>query len=900
MFPGHSRGSRIWTPRTAIILAVPIGLLSATATAAPMVINTIQQLDEIGVDPSLPLSGDYALNANIDASGFAFTPIGAGEVPFTGMFDGNGHSIENLNITPSSNSLSLPVGLFSTVSSSGQVQNVRLTNLSLFARGGGQIYAGGLVGINEGIISNSFVSGSIDVGTSTSPFDPHQGATFAGGLVGINGNGNAAQIIGSSANVVVRATADSAGASADTGGLVGTAYLGTLIYRSSASGSVIGPTDGLWIQRAGGLVGVNSGTISQSFATTNVQGAYETGGLVGNNFGGSIIQSYSTGSVEGGSGAGGSIEVNSSYGPYVPAAGGLIGFGVGGGTVTEAYATGKVGASAGTVGVGGLVGIVGPIGPSPNLSGTFFNAAYWDTQTTGQPTSAGGVGLTTAQLQSGALPAGFDPAVWTATPGQYPKLIGVDGQQPLPNLPPIIAAPPGLGTGINLLLGSLDVHQGTDPNGPVIVLSHGFEFGADAVGTPPWLKQMATHIEARAPNATVITFTWPPGEFPNIDCPVPCVSEIGQASAATKNVGDELGDALLAYAGRPIQFIGHSLGTHVNAYAAQYLEDQGVPVRQFTILERPFGLPIENLPPSIAGSNLLEANLFETSLDDPLLNDGNTVSLIDNYYGNDPLDHTGATLGIAGHNLEITTPPYNTHSGVQEFYNLTVTPTLPIGYDNEFYQQILHDGFQCSFVVGGNGCPDPSAVPMPFTITGSVDHVGFSPTSAGNLSWETLDTTLSGNSAELVEHSPAYLWADLTIPSGTSCMSFDYLWKNIGDGDYLTVTFGNNLLFTYVGTAFPGSAFLNSNCIPVDQFDGETDQLLFALNSLGDPNADLLIQNLEFYDILPAQTVDEPSSIGNVVAGLMIFGVVEIGARKLARRRWPARVATRSKSPNAA
>ena len=38
-------------------------------------------------------------------------------------------------------------------------------------------------------------------------------------------------------------------------------------------------------------------------------------------------------------------------------------------------------------------------------------ASYWDTQTSGQTTSAGGTGLTTAQLKS-SLPAGFSSSVW--------------------------------------------------------------------------------------------------------------------------------------------------------------------------------------------------------------------------------------------------------------------------------------------------------------------------------------------------------------------------------------------------------------------------------------------------------------------------------------------------------
>lgn len=81
-----------------------------------------------------------------------------------------------------------------------------------------------------------------------------------------------------------------------------------------------------------------------------------------------------------------------------------------------------------------------------------MTSSYWDTQTTGQSASVGGTPQTTAQLQSGILPAGFDPAVWSATPGQYPTLIKAtlttvsldNGNLPSPetiNLPPS-ALPP--------------------------------------------------------------------------------------------------------------------------------------------------------------------------------------------------------------------------------------------------------------------------------------------------------------------------------------------------------------------------------------------------------------------------------------------------------------------------
>ena len=79
--------------------------------------------------------------------------------------------------------------------------------------------------------------------------------------------------------------------------------------------------------------------------------------------------------------------------------GGLVGYN--GGAIDESYSIGAVTGSGSDV--GGLVGF--------NAGGAAVIAAYWDTQTSGQSTSAGGKGRTTAQLQDG-LPNGFDPTIW--------------------------------------------------------------------------------------------------------------------------------------------------------------------------------------------------------------------------------------------------------------------------------------------------------------------------------------------------------------------------------------------------------------------------------------------------------------------------------------------------------
>ena len=75
-----------------------------------------------------------------------------------------------------------------------------------------------------------------------------------------------------------------------TGGLVGSN--GLVIVACSVTGVVSGGGD------VGGLVGDNfSGTVIASYSAASVADGGNTGGLVGDNFGGRIIASYSIGSV---------------------------------------------------------------------------------------------------------------------------------------------------------------------------------------------------------------------------------------------------------------------------------------------------------------------------------------------------------------------------------------------------------------------------------------------------------------------------------------------------------------------------------------------------------------------------------------------------------------------------
>jgi hypothetical protein len=189
----------------------------------------------------------------------------------------------------------------------------------------------------------------------------------------------------------------------DVGGLVGWNYSGTLTACSSTC-EVRG------YEVVGGLVGFNgtwyrndrpAGSIKQCYSTGSISGTgWGVGGLVGAGDG-TMTQCYSTGKVSGGWAVGGLVGCNYKV-------------------VTQCYSTGKV---SGGQPVGGLIGELG-----------IAVASFWDTQTSGQATSAGSTGKTTAEMHAAAafLETGWDfvgetangtEDIWSINEGKdYPRL----------------------------------------------------------------------------------------------------------------------------------------------------------------------------------------------------------------------------------------------------------------------------------------------------------------------------------------------------------------------------------------------------------------------------------------------------------------------------------------------
>ena len=293
----RAMNSSLWGKIT-ILLIICCCCLSAQAKYGvgtgepndPYLIFTAEQMNEIGLSVnSDDLDKHFKLMADIDLSGFtgtAFNIIGNNITKFTGVFDGNSHTISKFSYDSIDTDY---IGIFGVVrGEDAEIKNLGLIDPNVDAGIGSRV--GSLVGYlrRYGTITNCYVKG----------------------------------------------------------------------------GSVTGD------ESVGGLVGKNSGTITNCYATGSVTGNRDVGGLVGYN----------------------------------------------GGTITNCFSTCSV---TGTNNVGGLVG------DRNSPGGT--SASYWDIETSGQTTSAGGTGKTTAQMQTASTFIGWagcgNEGIWTIDEGNdYPRL----------------------------------------------------------------------------------------------------------------------------------------------------------------------------------------------------------------------------------------------------------------------------------------------------------------------------------------------------------------------------------------------------------------------------------------------------------------------------------------------
>lgn len=212
-----------------------------TGTAEdPYLVETAEQLRAVCYLPDK----HYRQIEDIDLNGEQWFPIGWDERPFTGTYDGDGHKVFNLDLDLPQ-TYATAVGLFGYIDNA-VIRDLCVQGVGIFIDSGGA-EIGGLVGYAEDseISGCAVFMGIVDVEVS---------GENVGGLVGKSVRTSISNCL---ARVGIQGTTG-------IGGLVGTNDSGSSITNSFAA-CYINTEASFDPTTAGGLVGINLGTVTNSY-----------------------------------------------------------------------------------------------------------------------------------------------------------------------------------------------------------------------------------------------------------------------------------------------------------------------------------------------------------------------------------------------------------------------------------------------------------------------------------------------------------------------------------------------------------------------------------------------------------------------------------------------------------
>ena len=247
------------------------------------------------------LSEKFLQEADLDLMDATWTPLGAKTAPFTGIYDGGGKSISNINIplgTPYS-------GLFAA--NSGTLRNIVMASGTVVGQ-----YVGSICGYNKGTIDRC-----VNEGVTVSLY----GATArAGGIAGHNHNMNA-----KITNCHNKGLVTGIGTEVSAGGICGLSEDDCFITACRNDGKIDVEGGSSQIVMAAGICGDNWWV--NGAAASRITACYNTGkvsakegyaaGVVGYNWWGEVVACYNTGEIVGeGKFAGGICVQNDSGSIY--------------------------------------------------------------------------------------------------------------------------------------------------------------------------------------------------------------------------------------------------------------------------------------------------------------------------------------------------------------------------------------------------------------------------------------------------------------------------------------------------------------------------------------------------------------------------------------------------------
>jgi uncharacterized protein YbdZ (MbtH family) len=420
--------------------------------------------------------------------------------------------------------------------------------------------------------------------------------------------------------------------------------------------------------------------------------------------------------------------------------------------------------------------------------------------------------------------------------------------------------------------------QGTlDPNLPTIVLTHGWspaDLRDEAMANAPTVLWSGMHVghagqlivsalDRSGKSANVVSYIWPNAYTNTFGWTKNAQeSDYKKAHKYVTTSGYDLGQQLLQKLGadyrHDIQFIGHSLGTGVNTWAAEYFLSNapGVPRARFTALDRPDNLWGQKI------SEFFGADYFVTHLNQVNAGPSPNIDLtIENYYST-----TGIAFGApaAGSNF---VPAYNhpalmhpsrlgqlvfdegaiDHSGVQQWYRVTVDPTFGdrarcdgprweekasqalnfLWYYNETLNPCQH-GWERSLFGSYNGeLPEPldrsyvAPSGAPATSETTFRNQASATTMLSFSNFESIRGCAENTGAiSCTSTSESIAMATIEIPTDSAYLSFAYRFTAASPADYAAVLIDGEPVWLLSGALGVNADFSVAHGIPIRGLSG--------------------------------------------------------------------------------
>ncbi len=345
----------------------------------------------------------------------------------------------------------------------------------------------------------------------------------------------------------------------------------------------------------------------------------------------------------------------------------------------------------------------------------------------------------------------------------------------LPIIAVMLGASPALSAIQNITLNSNGTFSGAafDPNSPSVIVTHGWQpTAALPLGSSFPLGPLRTAVSDRAnaesQSLNLITFAWDGAHTPGLTI-LDYIAAASRISGAGATLGNSLNTLFnsTSYTGE-VHFMGHSLGTAVNAQAASLFPTLNID--QMTIIEAPNTATFYN---------------FSSEWYNAVI-PGTQVKYVDNFFGDSA---AGPGLGAVGGAILNAAPSGGLQ--VPGNHNAVVTTSYPsIVAGPDWVTPIFGESDPAFADRPAPEAWDPTPLDVIASATVPLNDFASWTVNAGNVDIVTLSDAMIFNT-----FSPVGVSHHFDVDADATLLSFDYGFTDPGTGGILQLYFGPTLIW---------------------------------------------------------------------------------------------------------